>query len=57
MSNKIHFTSVSEDYTIKFDGYRDNHRWTALGPEGRIGDFETADQAYRVILAIIESGE
>jgi hypothetical protein len=34
-----------EKNIIKWDGYRDQLQWTVFGPNGRVGDFATWDEA------------
>ena len=30
---------------LKYDGYRESHHWTVVGPKGRVGDYDTWDEA------------
>lgn len=39
----------SHGYAIKFDMQRAKRRWTALGPDGLIGHFDTPEDAMRAL--------
>lgn len=36
---------LASPHMLKFDSLRDERHWTAVGPEGRIGDFVTLEEA------------
>ena len=40
-------------HTLKLDRLRTTHRWTAIGPTGRLGDYDDAEAA---VLALREAG-
>lgn len=37
-------------YFIKYDGFRENNRFTVLGPRGRVGDVETLEKAHSLLV-------
>ena len=43
-----------DSWILKFDELRAAKRWTALGPEGRIGDFETEQEALQALDAAFD---
>lgn len=45
LSNQQAVEKSKEKNIIKYDGLRDQRQWTVVGPEGRVGDFETWDEA------------
>ena len=48
---KVQLTELGGGYALKYDGYRKDHRWTALSPGHRLGpDVETAFEAMQAIL-------
>lgn len=40
-----HTHAFPNPWVLKYDELRKANRWTAIGPEGRIGDFETKQEA------------
>lgn len=36
-------------YQVKYDGLRKSNRWTALGPEGRLGDVNTKKEVWDLV--------
>jgi hypothetical protein len=46
---RSHVHAFDTPYTVKKDNLRTEKQWTALGPEGRLGDFEIlADAALAI---------
>ena len=49
-NEKVHVEELGYGFFIKYDGLRDQNRWTAIGPLGRIGaDVPNRDQAAALI--------
>lgn len=46
-----HLHAFSTPYALKHDTLRQSRRWTAIGPDGRIGDYDTRDEAVAAIAA------
>lgn len=46
---KVCLLVVFPGYILKHDGIRKTHRWTAIGPGGRIGDYQTDKEGYDAI--------
>lgn len=49
-NEKVHLEELGYGFLIKYDGLRDQNRWTAIGPLGRIGgDVPNRDEAAALI--------
>lgn len=46
---KCEIWDVGIEFQLKYDPFRESHQWTALSPEGRIGDYATALEALRAM--------
>ena len=48
-----HTHAFSAPWVLKYDELRASKRWTAIGPIGRVGDFETMTEALDAIRVAI----